>query len=72
MDQNVQGMETTMDDGMLMTCCIQGLLRYAKELETTQGVQARDKVTELHDLSREIVSFWDLDGALLDMSCEAG
>ena len=55
----------TIDDKQLMTYCIQGLLRFAQELEVCQGAEALERIIGLRDLTDEIIGFWDLDGSLL-------
>lgn len=64
--QKEQHVSERLDDRDLMTICVQGLLRFAQELDVTQGKDALEKMKALHDLSREITSFWDLDGSIFE------
>lgn len=72
MSQNEQFTSEVIEDKQLMTYCIQGLLRFAQELEVCQGGEAKEKIVGLRDLTQEIISFWDLDEALFAPVCEVG
>lgn len=61
-EQTTNTTPTFCTDKALMTTCIQGLQRFAQELEVCQGEEAVEKIAMLRDLAEEITGFWDLDG----------